>query len=234
LLLTPTGRIRADVQVLRRVEDVLLVQDPGQPDPIDTLLAPYLLSASVTLEDATGRFAVFALPDAGIAPAALQSCRPSCLGPGCDIVSPRTAAGSTAAELVEAGFAEVGGEAAEAWRIVRGVARMGAEFDQRSLPAEAGLEHLIDTTKGCFLGQESVARIRNLGHPPRVLRHVRGVHELPTDARVLVDGASIGTLTSATSTGDGWIGFAQVVWAAATARLTDIDGHPLVDLGAAG
>jgi hypothetical protein len=60
------------------------------------------------------------------------------------------------------------------------------------------------------------------------------VHELPTDARVLVDGASIGTLTSATSTGDGWIGFAQVVWAAATARLTDIDGHPLVDLGAAG
>ena len=66
-----------------------------------------------------------------------------------------------------------GGDAAEAWRIIHGIARMGPDFGQRSLPAEAGLEATIDTTKGCFLGQESVARIANLGHPPRVLRHVR-------------------------------------------------------------
>ena len=49
----------------------------------------------------------------------------------------------------------------------------GPDFGPDALPAEAGLEHTIDLTKGCFLGQESVAKVRNLGHPPWVLRLVR-------------------------------------------------------------
>ena len=57
----------------------------------------------------------------------------------------------------------------ELWRIARGDPRMGVDFEAGSLPAESGLERLIDMTKGCFLGQESVAKIRNLGHPPTVL-----------------------------------------------------------------
>ena len=65
-------------------------------------------------------------------------------------------------------------DAVEVWRIRAGRPRMGADFDRTAIPAEAGLEALIDTTKGCFLGQESVARVRNLGHPPRVLRHLQG------------------------------------------------------------
>ncbi len=50
---------------------------------------------------------------------------------------------------------------------------MGVDFEEGALPAEAGLDDTIDVTKGCFLGQESVAKIRNLGHPPTVLRHRR-------------------------------------------------------------
>ena len=61
----------------------------------------------------------------------------------------------------------------EIWRIGRGDPRMGVDFEAGALPAEAGLERLIDVTKGCFLGQESVAKVRNLGHPPTVLRHLR-------------------------------------------------------------
>ena len=59
------------------------------------------------------------------------------------------------------------------WRILRGDPRMGPDFDEGALPSEAGLDATIDATKGCFLGQESVAKIRNLGHPPTVLRHRR-------------------------------------------------------------
>jgi folate-binding Fe-S cluster repair protein YgfZ len=50
LLLTPTGRIRADVQVLRRDEDLVLTQSPEQPDHIGLLLGPYVLSSDVSLE----------------------------------------------------------------------------------------------------------------------------------------------------------------------------------------
>ena len=50
--------------------------------------------------------------------------------------------------------------------------RMGVDFEPGALPAEAGLERAIDLEKGCFLGQESVAKVRNLGHPPTVLRHL--------------------------------------------------------------
>ena len=63
----------------------------------------------------------------------------------------------------------------EAWRILAGRPRMGADFDDGdSCRPRPGLEGAIDATKGCFLGQESVARVRNLGHPPRVLRHLQG------------------------------------------------------------
>jgi folate-binding protein YgfZ len=113
---------------------------------------------------------------------------------------------------------------------------MGADFDQRTLPAEVGLDVLIDTTKGCFLGQETVARVRNLGHPPRVLRHVQGPGSFDPGvfdpgAPVLVDGVTVGTVTSSTRIAERRrIGFVRVAWSAATARLTDSAGHPLVDV----
>src|SRR4026207_1284136 len=65
LLLTPTGRIRADIQVLRRDDDVVLVQSPEQPDHIGLLLSPYILSSDVLLEDATTALDLFASPGAG-------------------------------------------------------------------------------------------------------------------------------------------------------------------------
>ena len=98
---------------------------------------------------------------------------PSALGSGIDLLA---AAGKPAWRvedaLVKADLVEVGPDAVEAWRILHGVPRMGVDFDANASPAEAGLDDTIDATKGCFLGQEAVARIRNLGHPPSVLRHV--------------------------------------------------------------
>src|SRR3954466_7574393 len=99
LLLTPTGRIRADVQVLRRDDDVVLTQSPGQPDHIGLLLGPYILSSAVSLEDATGDLALFAVPDAAASSIGLPGFEPSTLGPGLDLLA---AQGQTAGRVAEA------------------------------------------------------------------------------------------------------------------------------------
>jgi folate-binding protein YgfZ len=235
LLLTPTGRIRADIQVLRRVDDVVLVQAPDQPDDIGSLLDAYVLSAAVSLDDTTAGPALFALPGVTATPEGLSSIfAPSCLGPGFDVLAEPSEVAAVTGALVGAGLTRVDAAAAEAWRIVRGVPRMGPEFDQRSLPAEAGLEQTIDTTKGCFLGQESIARVRNLGHPPHVLRHVQGERSFDSGASVFADSQVVGIVTSSTIRRDTCIGFVRITWAARGAQLTDADGAPLLDVSVEG
>jgi folate-binding protein YgfZ len=89
-------------------------------------------------------------------------------------------------------------EDAEVYRIRRGVPRFGVDFAEEWLPSEAGagFEHLIDTTKGCFLGQESVAKVRNLGHPPRLVLPFEAPDRVYPMARITVDGEQVGRVTS--------------------------------------
>jgi len=235
LLLTPTGRIRADVQVLRREGDLVLVQSPDQPEHIGLLLSPYVLSSDVSLEDATSSLDLLAVPGAGASAVGLPGTVPSVLGPGVDLlVTAGKPAWRAEDALIKADLVEVSHRAADAWRILIGVPRMGAEFTEGSLPAEAGLEATIDTTKGCFLGQESVAKIRNLGHPARVLRHVQSPTPFVPGAAVLADGEVVGEVTSAAPLPDACVGFVRVVWSAATTRVTDTQGRPLQDVPVTG
>ena len=235
LLLTPTGRIRADVQVLRRDDDVVLTQDPKQPDHIGLLLGPYVLSSAVSLEDATGDLALIAVPDAAASTIGLPGFEPSSLGPGLDLLAAQgKPAWRVQDALVKAALIEASAASAEAWRIIHGIARMGPDFDQRSLPSEAALDDTIDTTKGCFLGQESVARIANLGHPPRVLRHVRCVAPFVPGAQVFADGDAVGEVTSAAPLGDACVGLVRIAWPAVGAHLTDAGGHSFDDASGVG
>jgi tRNA-modifying protein YgfZ len=100
------------------------------------------------------------------------------------------------------------------------------------VPAEAGLDALIDAGKGCFLGQESVAKIRNLGHPARVVRALRSEAEILAGAEVWAGGGAVGRITSAApGSGGGTASLARVSWAAAEAPLTTADGALLAPLG---
>ena len=117
----------------------------------------------------------------------------------------------------------------ELWRIARGDPRMGVDFDAGSLPAESGLERLIDMTKGCFLGQESVAKIRNLGHPPTVLRHLRTEAGIEPGAPVHDPNGVVGRVTSAApARRGGTVALVRVAWNAADAALSTGDGQPLI------
>jgi folate-binding protein YgfZ len=235
LLLTPTGRIRADVQVLRRDDDVVLTQAPDQPDHIGLLLGPYVLSSDVLLEDATGDLALFAVPDAAASSIGLPGFEPSTLGPGLDLLAAQgKPAWRVEDALVKAALLESSVASAEAWRIIHGIPRMGPDFDQRSLASEAALDATIDTTKGCFLGQESVARIANLGHPPRVLRHVTCAAPFVPGAPVFANGEPVGHVTSAAPLPDACVGLVRIAWSSVGTRLTDAAGHPFDDASTVG
>jgi folate-binding protein YgfZ len=85
----------------------------------------------------------------------------------------------------------------EAFRIAAGSPRFGLDTDHRTIPNEVGLLNTaVHLDKGCYRGQETVARVHNLGHPPRrlVLLHLDGsVNRLPeVGADVLQDDASVG------------------------------------------
>jgi len=150
---------------------------------------------------------------------------PSVLGSGLDlIVGPGGPAERLRASLAGDGLIEVSEEDLETWRIRRGVARMMVDFGADALPAEAGLEDTIDFTKGCFLGQESVAKVRNLGHPPRVLLRVRSRAPILVGAPILRDGVTVGEVTSVAESTDGTDAIARVRWDAAADPLATTGG----------
>ena len=85
-------------------------------------------------------------------------------------------------------------------RIHAGFPKMDAEIDERTIPAELGqsiIDQAVSFTKGCYTGQELVARIDSRGgHVPRKLRLIRLDGEAPVGASVEVGGKSVGALTS--------------------------------------
>jgi folate-binding protein YgfZ len=202
LLLSPTGRIRASFQVLGLGERrLVLAQRDDEPDSIADLLAPYVLSSDVTVEVASD-LRLFSLPGAGTAPTwAGEGWRPSIHGPGADLLIGGAAPEREAARrrLEEDGLTVVGPRALEAWRVGRGVPRFPVDLDRDSLPAEAGLDDgtVVDRTKGCFLGQEAVAKVRNLGHPARVVLAATAEASVSPGEEVLAAGRPAGVVTSA-------------------------------------
>ena len=89
----------------------------------------------------------------------------------------------------------------EALRIEAHRPRLGFETDDRSIPHELGwLPAAVHLNKGCYRGQETVARVENLGHPPRrlVFLHLDGTpeHLPPHGSAVELDGRQVGTVTS--------------------------------------
>ena len=92
---------------------------------------------------------------------------------------------------------EVGEEQLEHWRIESGIPRWGREIDDRILPAEAGLDEThISFSKGCYPGQEPIARQRYRGKVNRKLRvlEIEGSAEEGTE--LLLDGKTVGRITS--------------------------------------
>jgi aminomethyltransferase len=100
--------------------------------------------------------------------------------------------------LVAAGATPVGSEALELYRIARGVPLYGRDFGQRDLPQETEQKHALNFTKGCYIGQEIVERIRARAILHRTFTGFSVEGEPPQlGTKVQADGKSIGEITSA-------------------------------------
>jgi tRNA-modifying protein YgfZ len=119
-----------------------------------------------------------------------------------DLIVARDLMAGVAAELVRRGAVPAGMWAFEALRIAARVPRFGLDTDHRTIPHEVGwIETAVHLSKGCYRGQETVARVHNLGHPPRRLVFLDldgSVDRLPAHGSpVELGGATIGFTGSA-------------------------------------
>lgn len=103
-------------------------------------------------------------------------------------------------EMITATFdvVPVGWDALESLRIEAGTPRYGTELTDAIFPLEAKLEHAIDFEKGCYIGQEIVARMKYRGHPNRLLRGIKIHDENPVQPNLPIvdDDTEIGWVTS--------------------------------------
>ncbi|HXB63927.1 MAG TPA: folate-binding protein [Solirubrobacteraceae bacterium] len=93
---------------------------------------------------------------------------------GIDVLCAAAALNAVRSALLDAGAAPASEVAAEIVRVERGRPRYGVDIDDTTIPQEAGLnEHAVSFTKGCYVGQETVARLHYRGKPNRHLRGLR-------------------------------------------------------------
>lgn len=186
LLLAPRGKLRATLWVLRAKDRIGLVADAGRGGVVMEDLARFRLRVDAELiaeerpvTDVWGPKAGEALTRAGLEVPESTGWTDGdgqvvALLPFARATLPRyVVVGVAVDQLRQAGIHESGRLAATAVRIEAGEPLMGVDIDERTIPQEAGVvPAAVDFTKGCFLGQELVARIDSRG---RVNRHLRGL-----------------------------------------------------------
>lgn len=196
LVLSPQGHIEHHLTL---TDDGTALWAHVEPGTIGSLLA-FLESMRFLLRvepaDVTGDFAVLTLmgspatngqqPDGTVAAMADSF--------GTDVIVPRDRLPEISAALERQGVRLAGLAAYEALRIAAHRPRLGADTDHKTLPHEVGwIETAVHLNKGCYRGQETVARVHNLGHPPRrlVFLHLDGSEDrLPGHGDPITSGAT--------------------------------------------
>lgn len=157
----------------------------GVPSPALSALAPY---AHVTVDLDGVRAIVASVPELGVE--------------GFELILPAEAFPAMWQRAMDAGATPAGLEAWEIARVEAGRPEWGIEMDDSTIPQEANFDelHAISYTKGCYVGQETVARVHFRGHVNRHLRGVRaeGTEPVPRGATLHDDtGAQVGDVRSA-------------------------------------
>lgn len=222
LVLDLQGRVLHHMGVAATGDTVYLDTEPGDGAPLLDYLTKMVFWSQVEPRDATGELAVLSVvgPDvpgvleqAGLpVPAAPHGVTALPDGgfvrrtpwPGkdaADVVVPRDAVAARWSALTAAGARAAGTIAFEALRVESRAPRLHRDTDERTIPHEVGwIGPAVHLTKGCYRGQETVARVANLGRPPRrlvVLHLDAGDEELPrTGDPVHRDGRPVGRVGS--------------------------------------
>jgi tRNA-modifying protein YgfZ len=204
LILSPQGRVEHHLTLTDDGTAVWAHVEPGTAGALLDFLTSMRFMLRVEPRDVTGDYAVLTVagPAQPDQPGAAAAARIT-TGGGTDLIVPRAAVTACTAELRAAGADLAGLWAYEALRIAAGRPRFGLDTDHRTIPHEVGwIDSAVHLSKGCYRGQETVARVHNLGHPPRrlVLLQLDGsADRLPAHADEVLraDGTAAGFVGSA-------------------------------------
>src|SRR5664279_3703024 len=213
-LLNPQGRIQADLCLFCLDDHFLIDTEPELREKLHLLIKRYIIADQVELEDVTPLTAAIGLEGPGAAAmlAALGAPVPPLVPeaaythaawgdatvaavtvtgqPGVRIFCPAEKAGAMVHHLEAAGAVAASLEDARLVRIENGKPRYGEDIRETSLPQETQQMHAVSFTKGCYMGQEIVERIRAQGHVNRKLvrLEIDGSEPMAPGAKLLVDG----------------------------------------------
>jgi folate-binding protein YgfZ len=190
-LLDRKGHMQADMRVLRpAAEELWIDTEPEALEATRRHLQMYKIGREVEVADVSEERAILsligpravevagtpALPESACERAAVGGVECLAVGTrtGIDLIAPAADRERLRETLLGAGAVEVSAAAAEILRIEAGTPRFGAEMGTETMPAEAGIvEDAVSFTKGCYIGQETVARLHYKGRPNRHLRGLR-------------------------------------------------------------
>lgn len=254
VLTTNKGRIIDLLYVLRQDDHLLVITGPDTCQRVAEWIDFYTFIEDVVVEDVSDGTAILSLvganvphkllPFAEIQPFSSVSdpfggidtlvIRTDFLGGfACDLIVAAEDEEALCATLTEFGALPVGSDALEVTRVERGVAGYGSELCEDYNPLEAGLIDFISFNKGCYIGQEVVARLNTYDKVQRKLARLSmqsSVPELPSD--LLHDGRKIGALTTAVARHDGdgvvGLGYVRNAHAEVGERLLTADGIEVV------
>ncbi|MDR2986335.1 MAG: folate-binding protein, partial [Nocardiopsaceae bacterium] len=178
LILSPRGHVEHHFSLVDDGTAIWMHVEPGEAASALEFLESMRFMMRVEAEDISSGYAVLTVmgpdvkPDVTDAAAAAMT-----FGFGTDLIVPRDQIEQIASGLLDQGYRLAGMLAHEALRIAVHRPRFGTDTDHRTIPHEMGwIESAVHLDKGCYRGQETVARVHNLGHPPRrlVMLHLDG------------------------------------------------------------
>src|SRR5918995_887488 len=193
--LTHKGKMLGDMRVLDLGDELLLDTERIALQELFNMIRRYKLGSDVELHKRTLEWGLLSL-----------------IGPEARRVAGADATGAVGATLRHAGAVSVSEPAAETLRVEHGRPRYGIDLDDTVIPQEAGLnERAVSFTKGCYVGQETVARLFYEGKPNRHLRGLRLDGPAASGDPLVLGDREVGRLGSVVeSPAHGWIALALV------------------------
>jgi len=196
-IITAKGRLEADLRISATSEALLLETDWILREPVRSRLEKFIIADDVAVEDISSSFllAHFLSLSSSPAEAPSDALSFSCFRfrePGLDLWIPASANWNPQASPLSAW---------EPLRISRGLPLWGVDIGSDTLPPEAGFESdAISSTKGCYIGQEVISRLRSVGHVNRHLCVVGTKNSTPSSSHdcTTQDGSVIGKISSFT------------------------------------
>ena len=213
--LTPKGKMLGDLRILNAGDELLLDTERSALQALFNMIRRFSIGYQVELHKRTVECGLLSLigPEADRLagadwlPSEEHAQIPLSIGGiqarairtdvGLDLLCDAADTDALRSILEESGAVAIGEAAAECLRVERGRPRYGIDLDDTVIPQEAGLnERAVSFTKGCYVGQETVARLFYRGKPNRQLRGLRLTGPAEPGEELLSEGRPVGRLTS--------------------------------------